>query len=41
MWDMMKSMTPQSLFELAGSTMPEGFAESLNARLIQVDVEQS
>lgn len=40
MWDMMKSMTPQSLFELAGSTMPEGFAESLNARLIQVDVEQ-
>ncbi len=40
MWDMMKSMTPQSLFELAGSTMPEGFAESLNARLIQVDVER-
>lgn len=41
MWDMMKSMTPQSLFELAGSTMPEGFAESLNARLVRVDVEQA
>ena len=37
MWDMMKSMTPESMVALAGSMMPEGFAESLNAQLIKID----
>lgn len=37
MWDMMKSMTPESMIELAGSLAPEGFLESLNAQLIQID----
>ena len=37
MWDMMKSMTPESMVALAGSMMPEGFAESLNAQLTQID----
>lgn len=33
MWDMMKSMTPEKMCEMAGAMMPEGFAQSLNARL--------
>lgn len=37
MWDMMKSMTPDAMVKMAGSMMPEGFAESLNAQLIQID----
>ncbi|MDE7185656.1 MAG: glycoside hydrolase family 2 protein [Lachnospiraceae bacterium] len=37
MWDMMKSMTPEAMVTLAGSMMPEGFAESLNAQLIKID----
>ena len=37
MWDMMKSMTPESMVALAGSMMPEGFAQSLNAQLIKID----
>lgn len=37
MWDMMKAMTPQSMLDLAGSTVPEGFLESLNAKLIVFD----
>ena len=37
MWDMMKSMTPEAMVKMAGSMMPEGFAESLNAQLIQID----
>lgn len=37
MWDMMKSMTPEAMVHMAGSMMPDGFAESLNAKLIQID----
>lgn len=37
MWDMMKSMTPESMMEMSGSSMPEGFLESLNAKLIKID----
>ncbi len=37
MWDMMKSMTPRKVCEMAGSMVPEGFMESLNAKLIQID----
>lgn len=37
MWDMMKSMTPEAMVHMAGSMMPEGFAESLNAQLILID----
>ena len=37
MWDMMKSMTPEGLVLMVGSMMPDGFAESLNAQLIQID----
>lgn len=36
MWDMMKSMTLESYGNMAGSLMPEGFMESLNARLIRI-----
>ncbi len=37
MWDMMKSMTMESAISMAGSLAPEGFLESLNAKLIQFD----
>ncbi len=37
MWDMMKNMSPEKMMGMAGSTMPEGFLESLNAQLIQID----
>ena len=37
MWDMLKSMSPEKMCEMAGSMMPEGFVESLNARLIEID----
>ena len=36
MWDMMKSMTPERMCGMAGSAMPEGFVESLNAKLIKI-----
>ncbi|MCM1542869.1 MAG: glycoside hydrolase family 2 protein [Blautia sp.] len=36
MWDVMKSMSPEKLMEVAGAAMPEGFLESLNAKLIQI-----
>ncbi len=38
MWDMMKGMAPQAMVEMAGSMMPEGFLESLNAKLIKIDL---
>ncbi len=38
MWSMMKAMTPESMCAMAGSTLPEGFLESLNAKLIAFDV---
>ena len=37
MWDMMKSMTPESMVNMAGSSVPEGFLESINAKLIKID----
>lgn len=37
MWDMIKSMTPESMVQMAGSLMPDGFAESINAKLILID----
>jgi len=37
MWDMMRSMSPEGLIGMAGSMAPEGFLESLNAKLIQFD----
>lgn len=40
MWDMMKSMTPEAMVQMAGSLMPDGFAESLNAQLVRIDKKQ-
>ena len=37
MWNMMKSMSPEGMMALGGSTLPKGFLESLNAKLIQID----
>ena len=37
MWDMMKSMTMERAIGMAGSMAPEGFLESLNAKLIRFD----
>ena len=39
MWDMMKKMCPEDMTKMAGSMMPEGFVESLNAQLILIDKE--
>lgn len=36
MWDMMKSMTPEGMMGMAGSMLPKGFLESLNAKLIKI-----
>ena len=36
MWDMMKSMTLEKVGEMAGSLAPEGFMESINAKLNQI-----
>ena len=41
MWDMMKNMKPEDMANMAGSMMPEGFVESLNAQLIQIDREKA
>ena len=37
MWDAMKTMTPEKMMALGGGQLPEGFLESLNAKLIQID----
>ncbi len=37
MWDMFKSMTMEDILAMAGTMAPEGFAESLNAKLIKYD----
>ncbi|MCC8044779.1 MAG: glycoside hydrolase family 2 protein, partial [Clostridiales bacterium] len=37
MWDMMKAMTVEASLEMAGSLCPEGFAKSVNAKLIKFD----
>ena len=36
MWDMMKGMTPEAMMQMAGSMAPEGFLESINAKLIKI-----
>ena len=36
MWDMLKSMTLEKVGEMAGSLAPEGFMESINAKLIKI-----
>lgn len=37
MWIMMKAATPEKLCKMGGAEMPEGFMESLNAKLIKFD----
>lgn len=37
MWDMMKSMTPEKLGQMAGNMVPEGFIESLNLKLTKIE----
>ena len=37
MWNMMKSFTPEKMVGMMGSSLPKGFLESLNAKLIQID----
>lgn len=37
LWDMMKTMTPEGMVQMAGSLAPDGFLESLNARLIEIE----
>ncbi len=37
MWDMMKSMTLEKAFAMAGNMVPEGFPESINAKLTEID----
>lgn len=36
MWDMLKGMSMDQMKDMAGSLMPEGFVESLNAKLIKI-----
>ena len=36
MWDMMKAMTLEKVGEMAGSLVPEGYMESINAQLIKI-----
>lgn len=36
MWDMVKSMSPEKMCRMAGSMLPDGFLESLNAKLIKI-----
>ena len=37
MWDMIKTMTLEHVGQMAGSLMPDGFMESLNVKLIQIE----
>ena len=37
MWDMMRTMSPIGMMDMAGGNVPDGFMESLNAKLIQID----
>ncbi len=41
MWDMMKTMTPESMCGMISSAMPDGFLESLNAKLIRIDLPET
>ncbi|MDO4326251.1 MAG: glycoside hydrolase family 2 TIM barrel-domain containing protein [bacterium] len=40
MYDMVKSMTLEGMIKMAGSMVPDGFRESLNAKLIKIDKVQ-
>lgn len=37
MWDMLKTSSPEHMIEMVSGLVPEGFLESLNARLIKID----
>lgn len=37
MWDMMKAMTPAGMMDMGGLLVPDGFLESLNAKLNKID----
>ncbi len=37
MWDMMKAMSPQAMMGMMSGLVPDGFLESLNDKLIQID----
>lgn len=37
MWNMIKGMTPEMLVSMVGDTLPKGFLESLNAKLIHIE----
>jgi len=37
MWDMLKGMTPEKMMAISGGMLPDGFLESVNAKLIQID----
>lgn len=37
MWDMMKAMSPERMMDMASGLVPDGFLESLNAKLIRID----
>lgn len=37
MWDMMKAMSPESMMGMMSGLVPDGFLESLNAKLIKID----
>lgn len=37
MWDMMKSTSPEGMMNMGGLNMPDGFLESLNAKLNKID----
>ena len=37
MWDMLRKSPPERMMGMAGGMLPEGFLESLNAKLIQID----
>ncbi len=38
MADMMKTMTVEEMISMGGSSLPDGFVESINAQLIEIDV---
>lgn len=37
MWNMLRKSSPERMMGMAGGMLPEGFLESLNAKLIQID----
>ncbi len=37
MWNMMKAMSPEAMVSMSGGLLPDGFIESLNAKLTKID----